>query len=256
MMAVSGQNVAPLTRSVLSDETYLVLRAMLLEHKIAPGERINILSLASGLHVSPTPVREALARLESDGLVVKAAMRGYSASALLSAREFVELSQFRALIEPWNAEQAAKTIDARSAAAIKAEIESAEAILAAGGEEGGYAALTEHDARFHSLIAQIAGNELIIQSLERTHFHLHFLRLYMASRTLGPGLADSAGDVSATFSEYYRAGNGSLALDEHRAIAQAIVEGRAADAADLIREHIESSQRRFEPVVAALAGGR
>ena len=42
-----------------------------MDHILPPGERVNIDALARELDVSPTPVREALARLEADGLVRK-----------------------------------------------------------------------------------------------------------------------------------------------------------------------------------------
>jgi len=95
-------------RTVLSDETYNRVREMLLTHEIAPGERINIDALARELDVSQTPVREALARLESDDLVIKEPLRGYQATALLSASELKDLFQFRGIIEPWAAMTAAR----------------------------------------------------------------------------------------------------------------------------------------------------
>ncbi|SDS04182.1 DNA-binding transcriptional regulator, GntR family [Microterricola viridarii] len=242
-----------IARSVLSDETYFVIRDMLLDHRIAPGQRVNIEALAADLGVSPTPVREALARLESDGLVVKTPLRGYSSTQLLGVREFTELSQFRDLIEPWTAAQAARSIDEAGIEAIRDELANARAaILREADGAGSYAALTEHDARFHSLIARLAGNELMVQAFERTHFHLHFLRLYMASLAQTSRPEDEARLIANAFGDYYRSDGGSLALDEHTAIAEAIIEHRAEDAARLIREHIESSQRRFEPVVALL----
>jgi len=58
-------------RSVLSDEIYEMIKAMIFDHEIAPGSRVNIDALSVQLDVSQTPVREALARLESDGLIAK-----------------------------------------------------------------------------------------------------------------------------------------------------------------------------------------
>lgn len=244
-----------ISRSVLSDETYSVIRTMLLDHTISPGVRMNIDALSAELGVSPTPVREALARLESDGLAVKMPLRGYFATSLLTAKEFVELSQFRMLIEPWTAEQAATVVDDAGIAALRDELDRGRtAVLSEAGPEGedAYTALTEHDARFHALIAQLAGNELIVQSFERTHFHLHFLRLYHASRTVSPRTTDEAALIREAFSAYYRNGSGSRAIDEHTGIAEAIIDHRSSDAARLIGEHIESSRLRFEPVVALL----
>jgi DNA-binding GntR family transcriptional regulator len=95
-------------RSVLSDEIYEMIKRMIFDHEIAPDSRVNIDALAVQLDVSQTPVREALARLESDGLIAKEPLKGYKATALLSLKEFNDLFQFRLLIEPWAAEQAAK----------------------------------------------------------------------------------------------------------------------------------------------------
>ena len=110
------RKVQPVTtgprRSVLSDETYDLVKAMILTHEIAPGAKVNIDALALKLGVSQTPIREALARLESDGLIAKEALKGYSTTKLLTVKQFNDLFQFRILIEPWAAEQSAKKIDA------------------------------------------------------------------------------------------------------------------------------------------------
>lgn len=58
-------------RPSLSDDVYEAIKALIMNHAIAPGSRLSIDQLARDLAVSPTPIREALARLESDGLAVK-----------------------------------------------------------------------------------------------------------------------------------------------------------------------------------------
>ena len=72
----------------LADETYDAIKAKILDHGIAPGEHVGIDELARELAVSQTPIREALARLESDGLVIKIPLRGYEATDLLSVQPF------------------------------------------------------------------------------------------------------------------------------------------------------------------------
>ena len=253
-MSTTFPEGARIGRSVLSDETYGVIRDLVLEHRIAPGSRVNIDSLSAELGVSPTPVREALARLESDGLVVKVPLRGYSTTPLLTVREFVELTQFRVLIEQWTAAQASASITPDTAAALRAELSAGRATT--GAREAGpdaFRALTDHDARFHALIAKSAGNDLIAQSFERTHFHLHFLRLYLASHT-----TDADGDadhrrLNAVLEEYDRSGQVSRTIDNHAAIADAIIAGDADGASQLMREHIEFSRVRFLPVVELIA---
>lgn len=247
----------PISRSVLSDEIHLVVRDMILEHAIAPGERINIDALSARLGVSPTPLREALARLESDGLVVKTPMRGYSATPLLTVAEFVDLSQLRTVLESWTAATAARRVDDTARASLAGELDAARASFAGLGDEdevSAYRALMEHDSRFHTLVATLAGNALIVQTFERTHFHLHFLRLYLASRTVRLS-SPAAALVDGQFGLYLDEGGarGSRVVDEHAAIAAAVAAGDAERASTLMREHIESSEARFEPVVAALS---
>ncbi|MSY81676.1 MAG: GntR family transcriptional regulator, partial [Actinobacteria bacterium] len=154
-------------RSVLSDDIYEMIKAMIFDHEIAPGAKVNIDALAVQLDVSQTPVREALARLESDGLIAKEPLKGYKATALLSLKEFNDLFQFRLLIEPWAAEQAAKLVDNTGKTALKAEMQSANTALKISGDDQ-FQALTEHDARFHALIASISGNQSVADSYERT----------------------------------------------------------------------------------------
>jgi DNA-binding GntR family transcriptional regulator len=66
-------------RSVLSDDVYDMIKTMIFDHEIAPGSRVNIDAISLQLEVSQTPVREALARLESDGLIEKVPLKGYRA---------------------------------------------------------------------------------------------------------------------------------------------------------------------------------
>ena len=58
-------------RPPLVDDVHDVLVDMLMNHDLDAGARLNIDALARALGVSPTPVREALARMEAEGLVVK-----------------------------------------------------------------------------------------------------------------------------------------------------------------------------------------
>src|ERR1700760_2162226 len=107
-----------LKRSTLGDDVYTSLRSAVLEHTLAPGDRMNIDALARELEVSPTPVREALARLESEGLVRKRPLAGYTVSPLLTRAEFADMFDMRLLLEC----AAARWAAARATAEQRAEL--------------------------------------------------------------------------------------------------------------------------------------
>jgi DNA-binding GntR family transcriptional regulator len=231
----------------LADETYETITAKILDHEIAPGEHVGIDELARELSVSQTPIREALARLESDGLVVKIPLRGYEATDLLSVQQFDQLFQFRSVIEPWAASAAARRRAPGDLAELEAELDRAERIDRSGGTA--YSDLVEHDSRLHTLVARASGNSWAEEAFVRTHCHLHLLRVYRA--TVGVQGAEGA-FVRTMFAEYYQSGATPLAVAEHRGIVSAIAEGDEHAAGELMRHHIETSRQRYFPAVAAL----
>ena len=91
---------------------YEELLASLVDGRHEPGDALSIDGVARELEVSPTPVREALARLESTGLVTRIAMRGYRVAPTLSTEELAELMDARLAIEPVTALRACRASDA------------------------------------------------------------------------------------------------------------------------------------------------
>jgi DNA-binding GntR family transcriptional regulator len=63
------------TGPTLADQAYRALREDIIEGRLQPGERITERQLAERLGVSPTPVREALGRLEHEQLIERSGMR-------------------------------------------------------------------------------------------------------------------------------------------------------------------------------------
>lgn len=225
--AGTGGEIRPVTplprRQMLADDVHEAIKALIMDRVIEPGARVSIDGLARQLGVSPTPVREALARLETAELVVKEPHRGYRATALLDSEQLEDLYQFRLLIEPWAAARAAELADAEGHRRLRTEIES----CATPSDESydAYKALTAHDTRFHVLIAQLAGSDQVRLAFERTHCHLHIFRLY------------------------YDRGIGRQTLEEHRAITDAILDGDPRTAEAAMRTHLETSYyERLRPV--------
>ncbi len=231
-------------RSILSDETYSMIRAMIFAHEIVPGDRVNIDALSVQLGVSQTPIREALARLESEDLIAKEPLKGYRATNLLTVKEFADLFNFRLLIEPFAAEQAAILIDNEGIKKLQKEIASAKEALTFD-DERLIEAITEHDARFHTLIATYSGNKSLTSAFTNTHCHLHLFRLYVANQKhlVEPG--DRTNFVQDLFARYYQSDRGQLAIKQHVAIAKAITSRNPERAKKEMHSHIESSLKRF-----------
>jgi DNA-binding transcriptional MocR family regulator len=68
-------------RLVPRDRVYDALVDLLISGRVAPGQALRIEHLANLLDVSPTPVREALAKIEATGLVTRVAQNGFLAAA-------------------------------------------------------------------------------------------------------------------------------------------------------------------------------
>ncbi len=87
-------------RQIVTDGAYEALQRMIMDHEVEPGERLNMEELARQLDVSATPDREALARLESDGLVTRRALSGYAVAPFLTSDSLGYLFEIRHLLEP------------------------------------------------------------------------------------------------------------------------------------------------------------
>lgn len=203
----------------LASQVYGMLRASVIFGEIPPQTHINIDATARRLGASQTPVREALQRLEGDGLVLSVPNRGYTTTATLTTAGLRDLFEFRLLIEPWAARKAATDPLTNPADAAARELEKFE--LASSTGEDVTQAMLQHDAAFHLHILQAAGNATVCTAYEQTHCHLHLFRLYR------PGI-----DAAVT-------------LQEHREIWQALKESDAEAAAQSMIDHIRNSFQRY-----------
>ncbi|MBP6995627.1 MAG: GntR family transcriptional regulator [Phycicoccus sp.] len=220
-MSQPGLTTVP--RINLSDTVYDALRGWIMDRVLAPDSKLNIDRLAETMGVSATPVREALARLESEGLVIKEPRRGYLSTPLLSRAEMNDLFEFRNLLEPAAAARAAKRVTDEDVAALQHEITAGRA-AATGDSFVDYQAAFLHDARLHEHVFRIAGSPLLAAAFERTHSHLHTFRL------------------QTRFDQAVWA----RTLDEHAAIAAFIGQGDAPKARAAMREHLASSLRHAD----------
>lgn len=214
----------------LADEVYDRLLGQLMSLRIVPGSRVTIDALARELGVSQTPIRDALNRMEADGLVIRVHHAGYRIPPQITRERFEDMFEVRLLLEPAAARRAAERASSEQVVGLRRMLDEM-AELAEGEGHLAYGAFGLRDAAFHDLVAQTAGNQLVREALARLHTHVHLFRLVY--------------DTQVTF----------LAMGEHDEVLAAIA-GRDPDAAAYaMRRHILLSADRFrrlfdEPAVA------
>ncbi|WEK03404.1 MAG: GntR family transcriptional regulator [Candidatus Devosia phytovorans] len=225
MDSSDSQAPTPLKRPTrLGDEVYNAIYAQLMTRQIAPGGRISVDRLVRTLGVSQTPIREALSRLEAQGLVVKAHLIGYSAANQMDSARLDQLYELRLLLEPFAAGRAASllTDDGRAnLIRLAAEMQAGDT-----GPEA-YGRFARLDSEFHDVIAHASGNELVQETLASLHTHVHLFRLFYHARVTSDAIA------------------------EHENIIAALVARDAPAAEDAMRAHIQRSRDRFMKAFAS-----
>jgi DNA-binding GntR family transcriptional regulator len=228
-IATSEAMLPPMTsvrlqRQPLARSVYQLVTEMLLTNGLPPGARLSIEDLARNLGVSQTPVREALAGVEADGLIIKEPGRSYRVAPMMTIDQVRELTELRLLLEPAVAAKAAR----HSNTAAVTELRTLARSMRTGKATEGTTSRDdmEHDAAFHQRIAVLAGNGVIAETLQRLRGHVHTYRLH------------------------YNAGPATTTRKEHLAIVKAIADRDpvAADAA--MRAHLTNAQDRMEVSVA------
>jgi len=148
---------------------YQRLRGDILTLALKPGELVVENELARRFGVSKTPVREALALLEQDGLVSVLPRRGYLVTAVTAA-DVYEMFEVRAALEGTAAELAATRMTAEDLERLEGLNNPREALLREGGLRLGRHAmqqLLDYNRQFHLTIAAAARNGRLLKLIRR-----------------------------------------------------------------------------------------
>lgn len=200
----------------LSEQAYLRLREAIVAGTLAGGAKISERTLAAALGISPQPVREALRRLEAEGMVESRARSG-TFVALLTIERVVEMGRVRAVLEGVAAASAARHAAAADVVALRARLEAVRRLTSAGDP----AALAEANDALHNTLHAITGNAWLIRSLQSLLAYFHF----GSRRVLG-----SEGENAQAFAE-------------HAAIVEAVAAHDPDRAERLMRDHAMRSLR-------------
>jgi DNA-binding GntR family transcriptional regulator len=113
---------APVIQSRLADDVYEQILSAIVNGDIAPGERLIQEKIASQINISRTPVREALLRLEQEGILEISGRKGFSIRKI-AEDEVRQLYAVREAIEGYAARQVAEHKDPEHLAAIKLTVD-------------------------------------------------------------------------------------------------------------------------------------
>ena len=185
------------------------LREAIIDGEFALGAMIPEESLAASFGVSRTPVREALNQLQLAGLVVIRPQRG-SYVFEPSEADIAAICEFRCLLEPRAAELAYQNERDATAAALQAAIDEAAE------HRPGTPPFNDADKRFHQILAEAAGNELL---LAFTGWILEVLQPQLIAK-ISPRV------------------DGAEILRQHRDIQRAVRRRQVAGAEKAMRAHI------------------
>lgn len=143
-------------RTTTPDGVYSVLRTAILDGTVPPGGQLRETHIAADLGISRSPLREALTRLEEEGLVVKIPFRG-SFVVEVSARDVAEIASIRLLVEPYAAELSAPTLRGTERLRLKQTIEE----LYRATDTNDIPASIDAHLRFHRLFYEYSGNSAL-----------------------------------------------------------------------------------------------
>ncbi|MGB3066988.1 MAG: GntR family transcriptional regulator [Ottowia sp.] len=159
--AASRKNTAG--ESNLTDRAYLVVRRLILERELTGGEVLVEGRLAERLDMSRTPLREALLRLEGEGLLVRANARSYAVRRM-TASHYFQCLQVRERLESQAVALAMGRIPAEDIQRLRT------AIVALDSTQQG-SSHWQIDDQVHGMFARASGNEMLAETIS----HLRML---------------------------------------------------------------------------------
>jgi transcriptional regulator, GntR family len=207
----------------LRDVIFETLRKAIINGEIKPGERLMEVAIAEQMGVSRTPVREAIRRLEAEGLVTMVPRKGTHVSEL-SAKDIIDVLEVRGALDKLATSLAAKRMKPQQLRAL----ESIHKQFVSCVEKENIEGAVKKDIEFHDAIYAASGNSRLIGVLSTLKEHIYRFRvIYLRDMNIA---------------EYVE--------QEHEEILNALREGNDKLAGELSEKHIKN---QMNAIVEALS---
>ena len=193
----------------LREVVFNTLRQAILKGELKPGERLMEIALAEKLGVSRTPIREAMRKLELEGLVVMIPRRGAQV-ANITEKDLNDVLEVRITLENMAIEKACANM---TDADIR-KLEQAAEVFQTSTAEGDLVKMAEADVNFHEVIYEAADNKRLMQVLNNLREQIYRYRVESRNRL----------------------------VKEHEKITRAIKERDVKAAQELSFEHLENQR--------------
>jgi len=148
----------PLDQRTTPSAVYEEIRRAILDGQLTAGSQLREAHIARDMGISRSPLREALGRLEEEGLVEKVPFRG-AFVAQVRPETVKEIATLRLLVEPYTIQLAAPRLQADSGS----QLDQALAALQAAARSKVPAEIIEAHLGFHRLFYALSGNELLLE---------------------------------------------------------------------------------------------
>lgn len=200
----------------LRDVVFQTLRKAILTGELKPGERLMEIHLADELGVSRTPIREAIHKLELEGLVTMLPRRGAQV-AEISKKGLQDVLEVRRALDIFCAELAGKRISEEGKIALSEACTRFEKAV----ESKDITAIAKEDVTFHDIIIKATGNERLVAIINNLAEQMYRYRFEYIK------------DESCH----------KILIEEHRKLTKAIIEGNIVAAGEAAGTHIDNQEQ-------------
>lgn len=206
----------------LRDVVFNTLRQAILRGELKPGERLMEIQLANKLGVSRTPIREAIRKLELEGLVLMIPRKGAEV-AEITEKSLKDVLEIRRALEDLAVRLACEKITKEELKELKKAGDDFKKVL----KSQDITEVAEADVRFHDVIYMATDNPKLIQLLNNFREQMYRFRVeYLKKDEVRPQL-----------------------LAEHDEIIKYITEGNKEEAARVVTRHIENQALTVQDVI-------